>query len=92
MPLYREVGCIPQPRFCVASIKEMKMRINKITYALALGSLLWAGSAMADTLISVTPEGGGAYTQTWRSSGGGIYFIHCDAAGNCWGGETRKEK
>lgn len=68
------------------------MKLKKsATFAVAATAMLWAGAALADTLLYTTYHSGGS-TQVWVSSSGSVYTKSCNAAGACTSNDTRKEQ
>jgi hypothetical protein len=60
------------------------MKLKKsASFLLAITALLWAGAALADTLISTTYYPNGSSTQVWVNSSGSVYTKSCNAAGAC---------
>jgi len=69
------------------------MKLKKsASFAVAITAMLWAGAALADTLISTTYHPGGGSTQVWVSSSGSVYTKSCNAAGACTSNDSRKEQ
>lgn len=66
-------------------------RINALKVAVAVAILGVAGAAIADTLISTTPNPGGGYTQVWVNGSGQMYTKSCNAAGSCVINDHRAE-
>ncbi len=69
----------------------MKLKKSAL-FVVALTTTLWAGAALADTLISITYHPGGGSTQIWVSSSGSLYTKSCNAAGACINNDKRKEQ